>query len=201
MQVSRRVLVGVLPALVIAGGVLAGNALLYHDTTLAPYARLHNLEYIGERFARQGPTLTPDFEEYAEYYLRDYDQDSMVNGPTLGLRPGVNREAEPGGIFAYDLNEFSLSWVEWLSHDRDAAQSPGQPTAQQLPSRVPVQLLRGLAARAAAGDRAMRTCRSRTRRALPNAAVCRERAGDGKQSGPVRPDRLHAVAHATPSSA
>jgi len=112
MRISRRVLVGALPALVIAGGVLAGNALLYHDTTLAPYARLHNLEYIGERFARQGPTLTPDFEEYAEYYLRDSDQDSVVNGPTLGLRGGVNREAEPGGIFAYDLNEFSLSWVE-----------------------------------------------------------------------------------------
>jgi hypothetical protein len=112
MRVSRRVLVGALPALVVAAGVLAGNALLYHDTTLAPYARLHNLEYIGERFAGQGPTLTPDFEEYAEYYLRDDDQTSMVNGPTLGLRPGVNRAAEAGGIFAYDLNEFSLSWVE-----------------------------------------------------------------------------------------
>ncbi len=112
MRVSRRVLVGALPALVIAGGVLAGNALLYHDTTLAPYARMHNLEYIGERFAHQGPTLTPDFDEYAEYYLSDSDQDSVVNGPTLGLRPEVNRLAEPGGIFAYDLNEFSLSWVE-----------------------------------------------------------------------------------------
>ena len=88
MKVSRRVLVGVVPALVIAAGVLAGNALLYHDTTLAPYARLHDLEYIGNRFAGQGPTLTPDFEEYAEYYLRDDDQDSMVNGPRLELRPG-----------------------------------------------------------------------------------------------------------------
>ena len=112
MRVSRRALVGALPALVIAGGVLAGNALTYHDTTLAPYDRLHNLEYIGEHFAGQGPTLTPDFEEYAEYYLRDDDQDSMVSGPTLDLRPGVNRLAEPGGTFAYDLNEFTLSWVE-----------------------------------------------------------------------------------------
>jgi len=42
MRISRRVLVGVVPALVIAAGVLAGNALLYHDTTLAPYARLHD---------------------------------------------------------------------------------------------------------------------------------------------------------------
>ena len=112
MRVSRRVLVGALPALAIAAGVLAGNALLYHDTTLAPYARLHNLEYIGKRFAGKGPTLTPDFEEYAEYYLRDDNQTSMVNGPTLELRPGVNRATEPGGIFAYDLNEFPLGWVE-----------------------------------------------------------------------------------------
>jgi hypothetical protein len=112
MQVSRRTVVGALPALVLAAGVLIGNALLYHDVTLAPYARLHNLQFIGERFAHQGPTLTPDFEEYAEYYLRDDDQTSMVNGPTLQLRPEVNRATEPGGIFAYDLNEFTTSWLE-----------------------------------------------------------------------------------------
>ncbi len=98
--------------LAIAGGVLVGNALLYHDVTLSPYARLHNLQQIGERFAGQGPTLTPDFEEYAEYYLRDGRQDSMVNGPAVGLRPGVNRETEAGGMFAYDLNEFSPSFVQ-----------------------------------------------------------------------------------------
>jgi hypothetical protein len=99
-------------ALAIAGGVLAGTALLYHDTTLSPYARLHDLEYIGARFARQGPTLTPDFEEDAEYYLRDDDQDSMVDGPRLELRPGVNREAEPGNMWSYDLDEYPLSFVE-----------------------------------------------------------------------------------------
>ncbi len=99
-------------ALAVAGGVLAGTALLYHDTTLAPYARLHDLEYIGARFARQGPTLTPDFEEDAEYYLRDDDQDSMVNGPRVELRPGVNREAEPGNIWSYDLDEYPVSFVE-----------------------------------------------------------------------------------------
>jgi hypothetical protein len=112
MRVSRRVVVGAVPALVIAAGVLAGNALLYHDTSLAPYARLHDLEYIGSRFAGQGPTLTPDFEEYAEYYLRDDDQDSMVNGPRLELRPGVDRETEPGGTWSYDLDEYPLKFVE-----------------------------------------------------------------------------------------
>jgi len=112
IRISRRTLVGVVPALVIAAGVLTGNALLYHDTSLAPYARLHDLEYIGNRFAGQGPTLTPDFEEYAEYYLRNDDQDSMVNGPRLELRPGVNRETEPGGTWSYDLDEYPLKFVE-----------------------------------------------------------------------------------------
>ncbi len=105
-------LLALLAILAVAGGVLAGNALLYHDTSLAPYARLHDLQRIGERFAGQGPTITPDFDEYAEYYLRDDDQDSVVNGPALALRAGVNREAEPGGIFHYDLDEFPLSFVE-----------------------------------------------------------------------------------------
>jgi hypothetical protein len=112
MRSKRRFPIGAIAGLAIAVGVLAGNALLYRNVTLAPYARLHNLEAIGERFAGQGPTLTPDFEEYAEYYLRDDDQTSMVNGPTLGLRPTVNRATEPGGIFAYDLNEYTLSWLE-----------------------------------------------------------------------------------------
>ncbi len=105
-------LTAVLGGLAIAGAVLAGNALLYHDVTLAPYSRLADLQRIGERYAGQGPTFTPDFEEYAEYYLRDGQQDSVVNGPGLGLRPGVNRLVEAGGIFAYDLDEFSLPWLE-----------------------------------------------------------------------------------------
>jgi hypothetical protein len=112
VRISRRTAVGAAFALVLAAGVLAGTALLYHDTTLAPYARLHDLEYIGKRFAGQGPTLTPDFEEYAEYYLRDSDQDSMVNGPRLELRPGVDRATAPGGTWAYDLDEYPLGFVE-----------------------------------------------------------------------------------------
>jgi hypothetical protein len=112
MRVSRRTIVGAIPALAIAAAVLVGNAMLYHDATLAPYARLRNLQYIGERFAGQGPTLTPDFEEYSEYYLRDSEQTSMVNGPILVLRPGLDRTREPGGLFQYDLNEFVPQWVE-----------------------------------------------------------------------------------------
>ena len=111
-RLSRRTLVGAAPAFAVSAGVFAGTLLVYHDTTLAPYSRLHDLEYIGKRFAGQGPTLTPDFEEYAEYYLRDDDQDSMVTGPRLELRPNVNREAEPGAMWTYDLDEYPLKFVE-----------------------------------------------------------------------------------------
>jgi hypothetical protein len=106
------VLAGAVPLGVVAAAVLAGSALLYHDTTLAPYSRLHNLQYIGERFAGQGPTLTTDFEEDAEYYLRDMQQNSPVNGPGLAIRPEINRLTEPGGLYVYDLNEFVPSWVQ-----------------------------------------------------------------------------------------
>jgi hypothetical protein len=112
IQVSRRKLLGMAPVLAVSAGVLAGTLLIYHDTTLAPYSRLHDLEYIGKRFAGQGPTLTPDFEEYAEYYLRDSDQDSMVTGPRLELRSDVNRETEPGATWNYDLDEYPLKFVE-----------------------------------------------------------------------------------------
>ena len=112
IRFSRRTAVGAAFGIVLAIGVLAGTTLLYHDTTLAPYERLHDLEYIGKRFAGQGPTLTPDFEEYAEYYLRDSDQDSMVNGPRLELRPGVDRATALGGTWAYDLDEYPLGFVE-----------------------------------------------------------------------------------------
>lgn len=112
IRFSRRTVVGAAFGIVLALGVLAGTALLYHDTTLAPYERLRDLEYIGKRFGGEGSTITPDFEEYAAYFLRDSDQDSMVNGPRLELRPGVDRATAPGGTWAYDLDEYPLGFVE-----------------------------------------------------------------------------------------
>ena len=72
-------LLGWLAAAVIAGGVLYGNAITYHDTTLAPAARYYDLAAIGKRYAGQGPTLFPGFDEYAEYFLREEDGSSSVN--------------------------------------------------------------------------------------------------------------------------
>lgn len=112
---SRRrglALLGWIIAAVIAGGVLYGNAIIYHDTTLAPAARYHDLAAIGKRYAGQGPALFPAFDEYAEYFLRAEKGSSSVNPANLefGLAPGV---VEPGGVgFSFNLNQFLLSYLQ-----------------------------------------------------------------------------------------
>lgn len=75
---ARRV-EGLLLALAIAGGVLASDALLYHETALAPTGRFDELRQIGQRFAGTGPTLTPDFDEYTLYLLREMAPDGPGN--------------------------------------------------------------------------------------------------------------------------
>jgi hypothetical protein len=67
---------GVLFAVVIAGSVLASDALLFHATNLAPTQRFQDEEQIEARFAHQGPTLLTDFDEYALYEMRHMDVDS-----------------------------------------------------------------------------------------------------------------------------
>ena len=84
-------LLGWLVAAVLAGAVLYGNAITYHDTTLAPAARYYNLAAIGKRYAGQGPALFPAFDEYAEYFLRE-EQGTSSENPSKGefdLAPGA----------------------------------------------------------------------------------------------------------------
>lgn len=117
-------------AAIIAVGVLYGNAVTYHDTTLAPAARYHDLATIGKRYAGQGPTLYPGFDEYAEYFLREEDGSSSVN-PSNGefaLAPGVS---EPGGVgFAFTLNQFKLSYLQRFK----LVVEPRNPTGVRAPS-------------------------------------------------------------------
>jgi hypothetical protein len=76
-------LAAALLALAIAGGVLASDALQYHSSDLAPTARYQELSSIDSRFARKGPALVTDFDEYALYELRDLD----VGGPDFAYPP------------------------------------------------------------------------------------------------------------------
>ncbi len=128
----RRVvsLFGWLLAAVITGGVLYGNALTYHDTTLAPAARYEDLAQIDKRYSGQGPALYPAFDEYAEYFLHDIRGSSSVvptNGE-LQLRPNVETPGEVA--FSFNLNQFTLPYLQKFN----LVVEPRGPLAVRAPS-------------------------------------------------------------------
>jgi hypothetical protein len=120
---------GWLAALVVTGGVLYGNALIYHDTTLAPGARYHDLAAIAARHVRQGPTLDPNFDEYAELLLRGESGSAIVDPAnlTLQVRPGVGGA---GQSFGWDLNQLVPSYVQHFP----LIIQPRSPVASRAPS-------------------------------------------------------------------
>lgn len=104
--------VGWLGVLAVAGAVLYGNALTYHDMSLAPAARYQQLEQIGKKFASVGPAFYPSFDEYSEYFLRREHGWDLVRPPGLQVRPGA--VVLPPGQFAYslDINQLVPSFAE-----------------------------------------------------------------------------------------
>lgn len=97
-RLGLRRLDGLLLGAAIALGVLGSDAYLYHATTMAPQQRFDELRQVGERFAGVAPTLTPDFDEYALYLLRDMAPDG----------PGNSRKIQPwaspeGNFFPYGV--------------------------------------------------------------------------------------------------
>jgi hypothetical protein len=122
---------GWLAALAVAGGVLYGNALIYHDTSLAPGARYHDLAAIAKRYAGHGPALDPYFDEYAEYFLRGESGSALVDPAnlTFQLRPGVPLPYG-GQSFAWDLNQLIPSYLESFP----LIIQPRNPTASRAPS-------------------------------------------------------------------
>jgi hypothetical protein len=103
---------GWLAALAISGAVLYGNALTYHDMSIAPAARYRQLEQIGNRFAGIRPAFFPSFDEYSELFLRQEHGYDLVRPPGLRVRPGAVNLAP--GQFAYSLdpNQLELSFLE-----------------------------------------------------------------------------------------
>lgn len=106
-------IVGWTCVLAVAGVVLYGNALTYHDMSLAPAGRYRQLAAIGERFAGTGPAFYPAFDEYAEFFLRRERAHDLVRPPTgLKLRPDTVHTAAGEPLFSLDLNQLELSFVE-----------------------------------------------------------------------------------------
>lgn len=94
----------------VAVGVLASDALLYHATNLAPTGRYEELAEIGDRYADDGPTLAPDFDEYSLYALRKMavDMPALAYGGSFELVPGAARSYG----HSYDLDQLTLATVE-----------------------------------------------------------------------------------------
>ncbi len=64
-------MLGPLAMLLIAGGVLWSNVLAYSDVTLAPRARMVELQHINQLVAGKGPTFVNEYEVYADrHFLR-----------------------------------------------------------------------------------------------------------------------------------
>jgi hypothetical protein len=101
---------GLILGAVVALGVLWSDAVLYHDTTLAPRDRFAELKTIDHKFKGQGPTLNPDFEDFALYFLRDMDIDGPGNA--YKVRAAILTNGQPAGYgHSYDLDELKPDYV------------------------------------------------------------------------------------------
>ena len=118
-------------AAVVAAAVLFGNALAYHEITLAPRDQLRDLERLGTQLKGRGPTLYPAFNEYAEYFLRRQRATSLVNPANFRLEVRPEAAAGRSGIqFAWDLDDFVPSFVQSFEYIVER----GHPVAGRPPS-------------------------------------------------------------------
>jgi hypothetical protein len=105
---------GWVAAAVVAAGVLAGNALGYHNITPAPAERFRDLDRISTRFEGRGPTLYPFFDEVGDYLLRREGGVGLVDpAPGRQVAPtpeGVARQRRQR--FKWDLDELQPNYVQ-----------------------------------------------------------------------------------------
>jgi hypothetical protein len=110
-RLGTRRLDGLVLAAALALGVLASDAYLYHYTTMAPTQRFDELRRVGERFAGTKPTLTPDFDEYSLYLLRDMAPDGPGNARKV--QPWTTTDgAYTGYGQTYDVDALAPQLVE-----------------------------------------------------------------------------------------
>jgi hypothetical protein len=93
-------------------GVLASNALAYHDVSLAPRDRLDELERIGKRISGEGPSLYTEFEEFGKHFLRNSDPAGSSEGWQRRLFPVRDGQYARMGL-SYNLDDFPLAYVRY----------------------------------------------------------------------------------------
>jgi hypothetical protein len=128
---SHRVaaLAGGLATASLAGGVLWGNVLAYHDATLAPRERMAELQHIDKLVAGKGPTFINEYEVYADrHFLRAGEpvEPAEYRYPFLSLRSGIFL-TKAG---AADLDSFPLATLEPYR----SIVTPRSPTESRPPS-------------------------------------------------------------------
>ena len=111
---SRGLLLVAAPvALLIALGVLASNAAIYQDVSLAPADRLTELGELGERAGGREPLLYTEFEEFGKYFLRDADPVGASEGFAVpGLSPQLTDGGRPEFGQEADVSKLSLADVQ-----------------------------------------------------------------------------------------
>lgn len=111
MRQSGRRIEALLIGGALACGVVGSAALLYHDTNLMPTERYEELLDIGDRFAGQGPTLLPEFDEFGLYALEEV----VPSGPGFSAKPlGLVTLADGSGTAygaSYDLDSLDSDTV------------------------------------------------------------------------------------------
>ena len=109
---SGRRIEGWLVAALIAGGVLWTNFLAYHDSSVAPQGRLHELAAIGTRFSGQGPAFYNLWDTFAAYFLRQERAAApdTFAGP-VPLLPGAPPHTFGQPSSPWDLNELDPSFL------------------------------------------------------------------------------------------
>ncbi len=92
---------GFLIALIVGGGVLASNAITYHNAQPAPYHRYQELLDIGDGLKGHGPAVLNEYDEFGKYFRRDALPYRPARVPARLLRPrargGRRERAGPTG--------------------------------------------------------------------------------------------------------
>jgi len=93
---------------VLAFGVLASGALLYHETNLMPTERYEELLSIGDRFAGADATLVPEFDEFALYALDEMGP----SGPGFSSKPPELATLSDGSGTLYG-GSYDVGQLDW----------------------------------------------------------------------------------------